>query len=185
MVVCRCSHQLRYGPTDPLLDFIQHRPSYSITLWAFPRIHNSFGKLYPLLSQPCSAFELELFTPEVSGLRSKESPMGWTYAFSNMCEPKNYYGSYSTVVISDKISTQHHWRRGVNERLCIREVGVDLELCVHAHGHDVDPIMEASCNSFLDILSFWYRWIDLLQSWFRPCSPLNTISRASLSTCLL
>ena len=40
----------------------------------------------------------------------------------------------------------------MNERLCIKEVGVDLELCVHAHGHDVDPIMEASCNNnyFLD-----------------------------------
>ena len=40
----------------------------------------------------------------------------------------------------------------MNERLCIREVGVDLELYVHAHGHDVDPIMEASCNNnyFLD-----------------------------------
>ena len=23
-------------------------------------------------------------------------------------------------------------------------MGVDLELCVHTHGHDVDPIMEAS-----------------------------------------
>ena len=33
----------------------------------------------------------------------------------------------------------------MNDRLCIGEVGVDLELCVHAHGHDVDPIMEASC----------------------------------------
>ena len=32
----------------------------------------------------------------------------------------------------------------MNERLCIEEVGVDLELCVHAHGHDVDLIMEAS-----------------------------------------
>ena len=31
-----------------------------------------------------------------------------------------------------------------------------LNLCVHAHGHDVDPIMEASCNNnfFLDILSY-------------------------------
>ena len=40
----------------------------------------------------------------------------------------------------------------MNERLCIKEVGVDLELCVHAHGHDVDPIVEASCNNnyFLD-----------------------------------
>ena len=33
----------------------------------------------------------------------------------------------------------------MNERLCIEEVGVDLELCVHAHEHDVDPIKEASC----------------------------------------
>ena len=53
----------------------------------------------------------------------------------------------------DKISTlQLCQRREVNDRLCIKEVGVDLELCVHAHGHDVDPIMEASCNNnyFLD-----------------------------------
>ena len=42
--------------------------------------------------------------------------------------------------------------REVNGRLCIEEVGVDLELCVHAHGHDVEPIIEASCNNnyFLD-----------------------------------
>ena len=35
----------------------------------------------------------------------------------------------------------------MNERLCIGELGVDLELCVHAHGHDVDPVIEASCNN--------------------------------------
>ena len=47
-------------------------------------------------------------------------------------------------------------KREVNGRLCIEEVGVDLELCVHAHGRDVYPIMEASCNNnyFLDIISF-------------------------------
>ena len=28
--------------------------------------------------------------------------------------------------------------------ICIEEVGVDLELYVHAHGHDVDLIMDAS-----------------------------------------
>ena len=32
-------------------------------------------------------------------------------------------------------------------RLCIEEVGVDLELCVHAHGPDVALIMEASCDN--------------------------------------
>jgi hypothetical protein len=36
------------------------------------------------------------------------------------------------------------FNKAVNERLCIREVGVDLELCVHAHRHTVDLIMEAS-----------------------------------------
>ena len=41
----------------------------------------------------------------------------------------------------------------MNERLSIGEVGVDLELCVHAHGPEVELIMEASCSSnyFLDI----------------------------------
>ena len=43
----------------------------------------------------------------------------------------------------------------MNERLSIGEVGVDLELCVHAHRHDVDPIIEVSCNInyFLDMTS--------------------------------
>ena len=31
--------------------------------------------------------------------------------------------------------------------LAFGEVGVDLELCVHAHGNDVDLIMEASHNN--------------------------------------
>jgi hypothetical protein len=35
----------------------------------------------------------------------------------------------------------------VNERLGIEEVGVDLEICVHAHGPDVEFIMKASCNN--------------------------------------
>ena len=35
--------------------------------------------------------------------------------------------------------------RGVNGKLYIREVGVDLGLCVHAHGPDVELILEASC----------------------------------------
>ena len=43
-------------------------------------------------------------------------------------------------------------KREVNGRLYIEEVGVDLGPCVHAHGHDVDPTIEASCvnNYFLD-----------------------------------
>ena len=29
------------------------------------------------------------------------------------------------------------------KRVCIGEVGVDLELCVHAHGHEVDLTIKA------------------------------------------
>ena len=51
--------------------------------------------------------------------------MGWTYAFPNLCEPEGFAG-YTLLV------------------LCIEEVGVDLELCVHAHEPDVELIMAAS-----------------------------------------
>ena len=46
-------------------------------------------------------------------------------------------------------------KREVNGRLYIEEVEVHLEPCVHACGHNVDPIIEASCNNnyFLDIIS--------------------------------
>ena len=42
------------------------------------------------------------------------------------------------------------------EDYALRKWESTLNLCVHAHGHDVDPIMEASCNNnyFLDIISF-------------------------------
>ena len=81
--------------------------------------------------------------------------MGWTYAFLILCEPESFHGCYSSSNSPGGFSHSTHFNRAVNEWLCIGEVGVDLELCVHAHGHDVDPIMEASCNDnyFLDIIS--------------------------------
>ena len=79
--------------------------------------------------------------------------MGWTYAFHNPCEPESSHESYSTGTSADKSSALQFLRkRGVNERLCIEEVGVDLEPCVHAHGHDVDLIMEASLKVIIPLL---------------------------------
>ena len=43
-------------------------------------------------------------------------------------------------------------KRKVNGRLYIEEVGVDLELCVHAHGHNVDLIMEASLKLIIPMV---------------------------------
>ena len=52
----------------------------------------------------------------------------------------------STGVSSDKFSILQLLRtREVNGKSCIREVGVDLEPCVHVDGPDVELIMEASC----------------------------------------
>ena len=55
--------------------------------------------------------------------------------------------------------------------ICIKEVGVNLELCVHAHENDVDHL-----RSFLQMIiqlydSFGILEIDSLQLWFRPCCP--------------
>ena len=48
--------------------------------------------------------------------------------------------------------------RAVNERLGIEEVGVDLELCVHAHGHDVDLIIKSSLKLNFSLSISSYIW---------------------------
>ena len=59
-------------------------------------------------------------------------------------------------------------KREVNGRLYIGEVGLDLELCVHAHGHDVHLLIEASfkINYSLGISSSYIWDLAFLQSWF-------------------
>ena len=57
----------------------------------------------------------------------------------------------------------------MNERICIEEVGVDLELCVHAHVHDVDLIVKAALKLNFPLGMSDYIWDPaLFQSWFRP-----------------
>ena len=75
----------------------------------------------------------------------------------------------------------------MNGRLCIEEVGVDLEPCVQAHGHDVDPILVASCidNYFLDIISFGIGKLILSNHVSDHTFFFDPISRASLTPCLL
>ena len=56
-----------------------------------------------------------------------------------------------------------------------------LNLCVHAHGHDVDPIMETSCNNNYFLDKYHLVSVDVVPTMFL----LDSVSRASLSTCLL
>ena len=59
--------------------------------------------------------------------------------------PKDFAGHTYLVLHQVKLSTTNVIIkiREANGRLCIEEVGVDLELCVHAHGHDVDLIIKS------------------------------------------
>ena len=58
-------------------------------------------------------------------------------------DPKVFTGHTYLVLHHLKLSTTNaiFEKREVNGRLYVEEVGVDLELCVHAHGHDVELIM--------------------------------------------
>mgnify|MGYP006980074213 CR=1 FL=1 len=91
----------------------------------------------------------------------------------NRVNPKVFTSHTYLVLHQVKLSTTNviFEIREVNGRLCIEEVGVDLELCVHAHENDVDRL-----GSFLQMItqlydSFGILEIDSLQLWFRPCCP--------------
>ena len=66
-------------------------------------------------------------------------------------------------------------------------MGVDLELCVHAHGPDVHLLIEASfkINYSLDISSSYIWGMAFYNRGFDHMFFFDPISRASLSTCLL
>ena len=63
----------------------------------------------------------------------------------NRVNPKVFTSHTILVFLLDNFLLYNFFeKQEVNDRLGIEEVGVDLELCVHDHGHDVDLIMEAS-----------------------------------------
>ena len=99
-------------------------------------------------------FELVLFTPEVHGICSKKPR--WVEPMPSLIcvNPKDFTGHTYLVFHQIKLSTINviFEKREVNGRLYIEEVGVDLELCVHAHGHDVDLIMKASLKLIIPLV---------------------------------
>ena len=83
---------------------------------------------------------------------------------------KDFTGHTHLVFHQVKLSTLVPLsKREVNVRLCFGEVGVDLELCVDAHGPDVESIMKASCiNNGPLVISSSCIYVGPLQLWFRP-----------------
>ena len=57
---------------------------------------------------------------------------------------KLFTGHTPLVIHPVGFHTEIIFTRAVNEWSRIGEVAVDLELCVHAHGNDVDHIIKAS-----------------------------------------
>ena len=78
--------------------------------------------------------------------------MDWTHAFLIMCELEGFHESYSSGILPDKISTLQLLRKWeVNERLCIGEVGADLELVFMP----MDPMWNLSWKLLAKYLIIW------------------------------
>ena len=60
---------------------IRQCPSYSITLWVLPLIHNAFGKLYHLLLSTMLYYQTCLIYFWNLRYMLLRCPTGWTYAF--------------------------------------------------------------------------------------------------------
>ena len=105
--------------------------------------------------------------------------MGWTNALPNLCEPERFHGPYSSGISPGSSSPSLNFNRVVSERLYIGEVGVDLELCVHAHGNDVELIMIAFRNNNYSLGIIWsciYDFVLCNRGSDRDCSSLIPFS---------
>ena len=110
---------------------------------------------------------------KVFGICSYDAPLGWTYAFPNLCDPEGFHGSYpsgispgktfNTNTIFETISEWKvmHWRSGSRPWTFVFM--------------PMDPMYNLSWKLLVKIITpcykfIWYRWIDPSQPWFRPWS---------------
>ena len=73
--------------------------------------------------------------------------MGCIYALCNPCEPESFTGHTLLVFHQVNFQTQNVFKREVNEKLCIGEIGVDLEPLCSCPWEQCNLIMEASHNN--------------------------------------
>jgi hypothetical protein len=86
---------------------IRQCPSFSITLWVLPLIHNAFGKLYPLSCQPCSTFELVLITLECLWYMFLWYPDGLNLCLPLIRENLKVFTSH-TILVFCRMKFQHY-----------------------------------------------------------------------------
>src|SRR3954470_12452537 len=103
-----------------------------------------------------------------------------------MCEPQNLYGSYSTGITPDKNSnkTTSSKPRSKLKGDTLKKWESTLNLCVHAHGYDVELLKKASCNdSYLLCLNSSATMIGFLVIMVMTMIfPFDSISQATWST---
>src|SRR3954470_7102355 len=104
------------------------------------------GIIYSVLS----AFCFRTCIPYLRCLwhRCVKCPDGLYLCFDHLGEPRNFYGLCSTGVTPDKNSnkkTSSKPRSGLKGD-ALKKWESTLNLCVHAHGYDVELLMKAPCN---------------------------------------
>ena len=182
LVVCRCSHQLCYGPTDPLMDFIRHCPSYSITLWAFPWIHNALGNCIIYFLNLALLSSLWYLLLKLVVYVSKK-PLWVEHMPSLNCVNPKVFMSHTLLVLR-QIKFQHcnfiereKWMKGYALR--------KWEATLNFVFMPMDPMWNLSWELLVVITislitNIWYLWIDPLQPWFQPwLFFFDSISRTS------
>src|SRR3954470_10050275 len=94
-----------------------------------------------------SAFELVSLISVVCGINSSNVPIGGTYTSIIRVNPETSTGH--TLLVLRQIMIQHNnfieiekWMKGN----ALKKWESTLDLCVHAHGYDVELIIKASCN---------------------------------------
>jgi len=132
--------------TDLLVDYCLPFPRV-LNHGRVPPIRNALanGIIYPLSSAFCFRTCIPYHCCWL--YRFVKCPDGLTYASPNMCEPKFLCGSYSIGVTPDKIPHDNlieseKWMKSY----ALKKWESTLNLCVHAHGYDLELIMVASCK---------------------------------------
>ena len=140
------SHQIHWGPLNPLLDCYPAMSFIFKISCTLPLIHIAFGKLYPLLivnhalslSWCYMLWKLVAGVPKIA-LRVDHMP--------SLIRVNSKEDVSLTLLVLRQINLLHYnffeneeWMKGY----ALKKWESTLNLCVHAHGPDVELIMEVA-----------------------------------------
>ena len=79
--------------------------------------------------------------------------MGWTYTFPKLSEPESFHKSYPSGVLPDNFLAYNFFEDEKSMKgYALEKWESTLNLCVHAHGHDVALITKASLKLIIPLV---------------------------------